>query len=68
MPVIRINMIDFKSEAVFDNRREEYRRNARKSFSEPELLIANKNISTSAMTISIYSGEEAAERALELRD
>ena len=35
-------MIDFKSEAVFDNRREEYRRNARKSFSEPELLIAIK--------------------------
>ena len=54
-------MIDFESEAVFDKRREEYRRNARKQFPEAELLIAIKTSPTSVMTISAYPDEELDE-------
>ena len=54
-------MIDFESEAVFDKRREEYRRNARKQFPEAELLIAIKTSATSVMTISAYPDEEVDE-------
>ena len=61
-------MIDFESEAVFDKRREEYRRNARKQFPEAELLIAIKTSPTSVMTISAYPDEEVDEWALEMRD
>ena len=67
MSVTRINMIEFETEEIANERQQSYQKDARKLFPEADLLISIRTSPTSAMTISVYPDEEKAERALEIR-
>ena len=67
MFVTRINMIEFETEEIANERQQSYQKDARKLFPEADLLISIRTSPTSAMTISVYPDEEKAERALEIR-
>ena len=67
MSVTRINMIEFETEEIANERQQSYQKDARKLFPEADLLISIRTSPTSAITISVYPNEETAERALEMR-
>ena len=60
-------MIEFETEDVAIERQQSYQKDARRFFTEADLLISIRASPTSAMTISVYPEEEKAARALEMR-
>ena len=67
MSVTRINMIEFETEDVAIERQQSYQKDAKRLFTEANLLISIQTSPTSAMTISVYPEEEKAAQALEMR-
>ena len=54
MLVTRINMIEFETEDVAIERQQSYQKDAKRLFTEANLLISIQTSPTSAMTVSVY--------------
>ena len=63
MSVARITTINFKSKEEADKSIEDYSSNAPSEFPEAEQLLQFRSSDTTVMAISLYSDNEAMERA-----
>ena len=68
MSVARINMLEFDTEDALNKRVKEYSGQAPELFPDAEILLSIQTSPTSAMSISIYPDESAAEKALSTRE
>ena len=68
MSIARINMLEFETEDVLNKRVTEYSEQAPELFPDAEILLSIQTSPTSAMSISVYPDEQAAEKALSTRE
>ena len=58
MSVTRINMIEFETEDVAIERQQSYQKDAKRLFTEANLLISIQTCPTLVMSISVYPEEK----------
>ena len=68
MSIARINMLEFDTEDDLEQRANVYKNEAPKLFPNAEILLTIRTGPTSAMSVSVYPNDQAAEVALVKRD